>query len=98
MKFALIVALWLPLSISRFPASRATGGHPSSSPDAALKQGTLSMVKDYGRLPLSFEPNYGQFDPQVGVWYMGGAQGNQFQSWGWIQAANTPGWRAFGPR
>ena len=30
---------------------------------------------------------------QVAVWNMGGSQGNTFLSWGWLAAAETPGWR-----
>ncbi len=33
---------------------------------------------------------------QVAVWYMGGAQGNQFQSFAWLQGVNSPGWTAVG--
>ncbi len=29
---------------------------------------------------------------QVGVWYMGGAQGNQFQSFGWLANPGVTGW------
>jgi hypothetical protein len=29
---------------------------------------------------------------QVAVWYMGGAQGNEFQSFGWISSGPVPGW------
>jgi hypothetical protein len=31
---------------------------------------------------------------QVAVWYLGGAQGNIYQSWGWLCGGNMPGWRA----
>jgi hypothetical protein len=33
---------------------------------------------------------------QVVVWYMGGAQGNQYQGWAWLQASNTRGWTLLG--
>ncbi len=29
---------------------------------------------------------------RVGVWYMGGAQGNQFQSFAWLDGVGVPGW------
>jgi hypothetical protein len=31
---------------------------------------------------------------QVAVWYMGGAQGNAFQSWNWVAPGNMAGWKA----
>jgi hypothetical protein len=31
---------------------------------------------------------------QVAVWYMGGAQGNVYQSWNWVSSGNMAGWRA----
>jgi hypothetical protein len=33
---------------------------------------------------------------QVIVWYMGGADGGQFQSLAWLQTSNTPGWTVIG--
>jgi hypothetical protein len=30
---------------------------------------------------------------QVAVWYLGGAQGNQFQSFDWISSGPVPGWK-----
>ena len=29
---------------------------------------------------------------QVAVWYMGGAQGNTYQSWAWLSGGGLPGW------
>jgi FG-GAP-like repeat/Beta-propeller repeat/Putative binding domain, N-terminal len=33
---------------------------------------------------------------QVAVWYMGGAQGNTYQSFGWLASGNMTGWTAIG--
>lgn len=33
---------------------------------------------------------------QVAAWYMGGALGNEFQSFNWLQSSNTPGWSVAG--
>jgi FG-GAP-like repeat/Beta-propeller repeat len=33
---------------------------------------------------------------QVAVWYMGGAQGNIYQSFAWLNSGALPGWRAVG--
>jgi FG-GAP-like repeat/Cohesin domain/FG-GAP repeat len=33
---------------------------------------------------------------QVAIWYMGGAQGNNYQSWAWLSAGNMVGWTLAG--
>ena len=33
---------------------------------------------------------------QIAVWYMGGAQGNIYQSWAWLSAGNMTGWTVVG--
>ncbi len=35
---------------------------------------------------------------KVAAWYMGGAQGNQFLSFAWLEANGIPGWRALAAR
>ena len=35
---------------------------------------------------------------KVAVWYMAGANGNQFQSFAWVESNGIPGWRAIGVR
>ena len=51
----------VPVNVRFHPAETAAPHGPlHSSPGAAL-----NAAKSYGRLPLHFEPNLGQFDPQV---------------------------------
>jgi len=33
---------------------------------------------------------------RVAVWYMGGAQGNVYQSWAWLSSGDMPGWTVVG--
>ena len=66
----LFVLAGSPASVSGVPpqapsASVATDVVRSSLPSHSSAAGKMGLVENYGRLPLSFEANHGQTDPQV---------------------------------
>jgi hypothetical protein len=59
--------LIVPLSVfsSYNLCIRAEPAQSSATAKQASPQATTSVIENYGKLPLSFEPNQGQTDPQV---------------------------------
>ena len=78
----ILAALLVGISLFRLDAGKALGGENAMSQrgrsavsSEKFPQNALQIASIYGHLPLSFEPNQGQTDPQVRFLARGGGYG-----------------------
>jgi Beta-propeller repeat/Domain of unknown function DUF11 len=78
----ILAALLIGISLFRLDAGKALGGENALSrsrrtavSSEKFPQNALQIASIYGHLPLSFEPNQGQTDPQVKFLARGGGYG-----------------------